>query len=253
MVIRCIESTGSTNNWVAENEGTLPSPCIVRCHTQLAGRGQRGNSWESAPGLNFTGSLLLHPKSMHASRQFMLSEAVALAIVDTLADYGLEGKVKWPNDIYIGNKKICGILVEHVITGHEISRTIAGIGLNINQEKFFSDAPNPTSMKMETRISYKVDEVTSRLAVNLEKRLQCIAGAILPEDMDTSGCSDALHTEFMATLWRNDGEFHPFMDKKSGEGMMAKIADVGKDGILCLITSGGEKRNYAFKEIEFII
>lgn len=244
-----IEETDSTNNWIAQNEKNLTAPVVVRCHTQRAGRGQRGNSWESEPGKNFTGSVLLKPESFPASRQFLLSEAVALAVKDTLEEYGIKAKVKWPNDIYVGNKKICGILVEHVVTGCNITRTIAGIGVNVNQECFYSDAPNPTSMVIETGRIYNLEEVSEKLGENIGRRVG------IPDTL-ADGISvnpESLHSEFTASLWRNDGQFHPFIDKKRGETILARIENVGFDGMLTVTTDSGEKREFAFKEIEFVI
>ena len=258
MKILCIESADSTNNWLARNEEALPSPCVVRCHTQTAGRGQRGNSWESQPGKNFTGSLLLHPSYLPACKQFILSEAVALAIIATLKEYGIEAKVKWPNDIYVGNKKITGILAEHVVNGRNISRSIVGIGLNVNQEKFFSDAPNPTSMKNETLTEYDIDLIAARLAANIEEYLnraglidqRCVESESPEEKEDKA---HTLHEEFLEALWRKDGELYPFVDKIRQETFQARISDVAPDGILTLETASGDTRKYAFKEIEFVI
>ena len=241
MEIFCLDTVDSTNTWVAQNEKELPSPALVRGIAQNKGRGQRGNSWEAEPGKNFTGSVLFHPLNFPASSQFLLSEAIALAIIRTLSSHGIEAKIKWPNDIYVGNSKICGILTEHVVTGRTITRTISGIGLNVNQEKFLSDAPNPTSMKIITGADYNLDEISVQIADNIEKNLSEICR---PEE---------LHEKFMTTLWRHDGEFHPFFDKIKNERINARIQSVASDGLLTIITDKGEKRDFAFKEIEFIL
>ena len=241
MEIICLDTVDSTNTWVSQNEKNLPSPSIVRCNTQSAGRGQRGNSWESESGKNFTGTVLIHPEDFPASSQFQLSEAIALAIVETISDYGIEAKIKWPNDIYVGDKKICGILVENVITGTKISRSIAGFGLNVNQEKFISDAPNPVSLKQLTGKDYDLDEVSERLAMSIERKLEEIVNPA------------QLHADFKKKLWRKDEKFYSFHDRKAGEKIEARIHEVGLDGILTLVTSDGDSRNYAFKEVEFIL
>ena len=241
MEIFCLDTVDSTNTWVAQNEKELPSPTLVRGIAQNKGRGQRGNSWEAEPGKNFTGSVLFHPLNFPASSQFLLSEAIALAIICTLSSHGIEAKIKWPNDIYVGDSKICGILTEHVVTGRNITRTISGIGLNVNQEKFLSDAPNPTSMKIITGAYYNLDEISVQIADNIEKNLPEICRP------------DELHEKFMTTLWRNDGKFHPFFDKIKNEPINARIQSVASDGLLTIITDKGEKRDFAFKEIEFIL
>ena len=144
----------STNTELARlaDEGA-PHGTVAIAECQTAGRGQRGNTWESAPGENVTMSVLLHPDGIEPRRQFAISEAVALGVAETLDIYlpaGMRAEVKWPNDIYVGNRKICGILIENRITSTTIERAIAGIGLNVNQELFVSDAPNPVSLRQLT-------------------------------------------------------------------------------------------------------
>lgn len=237
-----LESVDSTNSWLKSHAAELDAPLLLTAGNQTAGRGQRGNSWESTTGKNLTASILFRPECFEASRQFAISEATALAVVDTLADLGVDARVKWPNDIYAGNKKICGILIENAIWGTEISQCIIGIGLNINQETFISDAPNPVSVKQLTGIVSDLKEVSSMLAAHFVKR------------MATTGtdCAHELHEEYMRRMWRNDGAY-PFRDKNSGEVYMARISDVEPGGYLILKPETGGCRRYAFKEVEFIL
>lgn len=214
---------------------------------QTAGRGQRGNSWEATPGKNLTFSLLYHPGLLLPARQFAISEAVALAITDVLAGYGIRAKVKWPNDIYVGDNKICGILIDHALCGARIMHTVISAGLNVNQETFVSDAPNPVSMRQLTGADYDLQEVAEATGAALERRLAVITSWRPGEDYGLA----ALHSEFMAALYRNDGELHAFTDTATGEEFEARIADVASDGILTLETSGGVRRRYTFKEVGF--
>lgn len=124
-----------------------------------SGRGQRGNSWESEPFKNLTFSLLLRPEHIPANRQFLLSEIVSLATVDVLNRYATGFSIKWPNDIYWHDKKIAGILIENVLSGSTFSRAIIGMGLNINQKNFYSDAPNPVSLYQITGRTYKIEKI----------------------------------------------------------------------------------------------
>lgn len=241
MNVIVIPSTPSTNAWLAENADSLEAPCMARAIEQTAGRGQRGNSWESQPGMNLTASVLLHPEGVEPRCQFVISEAVALAVVDMLAAYGVEAKVKWPNDIYVADRKICGILIEHSILGSAITRTIAGIGVNINQTLFVSDAPNPVSLAMLTGRHTSIAEAAARLGDALERRMAMTAS---PE---------RLHEEFLARLWRGDGALYPFFDKLRGMEMQARIAGIDPDGMLTLADADGNTRRYAFKEVEFLI
>lgn len=241
MKIVKLDKTDSTNTWAAQHETELDKTTLVYCKEQTAGRGQRGNSWESEPGKNITASLIFHPDNFTADKQFLISESIALGIIKFLDNKGVSAKVKWPNDIYVEDKKICGILVEHVVVGKNITRCIAGFGLNINQRKFYSEAPNPVSLTMVTGKQYEVDDEIKDLASLLERQISQL------ED------STKIHTDFLKLLWRNDSQCYKFFDRKKNEYIEACIHSVGTDGVLTLKTNEGEKRDYAFKEVEFIL
>lgn len=254
MKISVYDSLTSTNTFLRENPQAEPPMTLVCAHTQSAGRGQRGNSWESEPKKNLTCSFLFHPHDILPRQQFAISEAVALAVADTLNSYGIRAAVKWPNDIYCGEKKICGILIEHAVSSAGIERTIAGIGLNINQLLFVSDAPNPVSMTLLTDRAYDVMEVAETLGGYLEQRITLISG---------DNGRAALHADYMRTLWRGDGREYPFRLKAGNESTLrlgiaegacfeAAIADIGPTGHLTLRHSGAELGPFAFKEIEFL-
>ena len=119
---------------------------VVVAETQTAGRGQRGTHWESESGKNLTLGLRVYPTFLKADEQFRLSEVTALAIAEALDLYTDGISIKWPNDIYWNDRKICGMLLEHDLRGSEIACTRIGPGININQRQFFSDAPNPVSL-----------------------------------------------------------------------------------------------------------
>lgn len=236
----------STNSWLAERRDSFDRSVLVYALEQTSGRGQRGNTWESEPAKNLTASALVFPVGLEAARQFSISEAVALAVVDCLAYHGVTAKVKWPNDIYVEDSKICGILIENAVLGRMIGSSIAGIGININQTEFLSDAPNPVSLRQLTGRDYSIDEEAERLARALTHRLAMVWG----ESADPS----ALHEEYMKSLWRGEPDScYPFFDKRENEMIEAGIVDVAPDGILTLGLRGGEIRRYAFKEVEFVL
>lgn len=241
MNIIYLDSTDSTNQWLSQNHTGLQYPALVWCHTQTAGRGQRGNYWESQPGKNITASLYLKHENFPAERQFQFSELIALTIIDFLETLGIKANVKWPNDIYVGDKKICGILIEHSVLGKFLSYSIAGFGININQEIFHSDAPNPVSVKM---IGGKETDLVA--AVNL-------LGDILTTRLKNLDEFEKIHKEFLSKLWRNDSSFYNFYDKNAAEKISAKVEDIGLDGLLSLRLHDNTIRQYAFKEIEYII
>lgn len=236
-----LSETTSTNTYISELDNTdrLPQGCVVVTHTQSAGRGQRGNSWEAAPGENLTFSYLLRPHGVHPSEQFILSQAAALAVVDVLSSYADGFSVKWPNDIYYRDSKIAGILIEHSLSGQHIDRTIVGIGLNINQQRFVSDAPNPISLTQITSEQYNLDVILSEILMATSVRYaMCYCDR------------ERLQSDYASVLYRREG-FHTYRDAK-GE-FDAVIKEVGADGYLVLQDQEGVARSYAFKEVAFVI
>lgn len=236
-----LEETASTNSWLAARARESGEGLTVLCRRQTAGRGQRGNSWESEPGKNITMSLLLKPAGLHPSRQFLVSQAVSVAIVTVLSRYlpGHEVSIKWPNDIYVGDRKICGILIENSITQNGINHCIVGMGINVNQTRFLSDAPNPVSMAMLTGREYPPRAVAEEIVGEILHE----TAAITPDD--TTG----LQKRYSSMLWRREG-YWPYTDNLRGERIMARIAEVAPDGILTLELAGSrETRSFAFKEV----
>ena len=146
-----LDETASTNQYLSQLcnqlQESVAELTTVTAEFQTAGKGQRGNTWEAEEGKNLLFSFVLYPSFLEARRQFILSQIVSLAIKEELSRWSDEITIKWPNDIYWKDKKICGILIENDLSGHHIRRSIAGIGININQEVFNSDAPNPFSLK----------------------------------------------------------------------------------------------------------
>ncbi len=239
-IIEILSECTSTSAVLASRTDA-PTGTVVAAHTQSAGRGQRGNTWESEPGANLTFSILLRPESIPAARQFELSMLVALAVARTvrseLADtpHASEVTVKWPNDIYVGNRKIAGILIENALCGPCIGHSIAGVGLNVNQTVFLSEAPNPVSLA-------NIDGRRRQLSPLLYRLCHEILHAV--ENYNAAdGQAAALRDEYLSLMWRRDG-VHPFREP-GGDIFEAAIETVLPDGRLCL--SNGKA--YAFKEI----
>jgi len=145
MNIITVESVASTNSYLKElaHSRTLDEGTVIVTRNQTAGKGQQGNAWESEAGKNITCSILLYPSFLPVQHFFLLSEVISLGVKETLDAYTDGITIKWPNDIYYCERKIAGILIENEITGSNISMSVAGIGVNVNQEQFLSDAPNP--------------------------------------------------------------------------------------------------------------
>ena len=227
-----IEETDSTNRWLRENSQGCE---VVVAEYQTAGKGCGTNSWESERGKNLTFSVMLHPEEIPASRQFRISEAVSVALCATLEAYIYNKvEIKWPNDIYVGDRKICGILIENRLQGSTIKDSIIGIGLNVNQQTFRSDAPNPVSMCQ--LLGHEIDR-----AVLLEAFLKAL---------DVAMVSETLASDYCSRLYRRDG-FYGYRDSH-GE-FQAKLLDVLDDGRLVLLDTEGRTRMYAFKEVVFIV
>ena len=253
MEIINIEETASTNSYLSRIAAESAHGTVVSAYRQTAGRGQRGNSWESEPGKNLTFSILLKGTGVAPSGQFSLSEACALGVARTLRRYIGQASVKWSNDIYYGDSKICGMLIEHSLSGGKIDHTIAGIGINVNQTVFRSDAPNPISMAMVAGHEFDTGEV-----------LESVCQEILRLCASLPSASASLHKEFLGSLYRRDG-IYPYrsaicsvsVDGKetipAGAEFEAAILDVAPDGILSLQTTSGSIHRFAFKEVSFII
>ena len=142
------------------------SVIAVRCQTK--GRGQRTNTWLSNPNENLTFSIVLKDLKILPSEQIAISQITALSVVDYLARHGISAKIKLPNDIYVGTKKICGILIEHSIRSNKIMWSIIGIGINVNQTVFPSSLPNPTSILLERDQTKLVQDTNLDLDIQLE-------------------------------------------------------------------------------------
>ncbi|MDE7402702.1 MAG: biotin--[acetyl-CoA-carboxylase] ligase [Muribaculaceae bacterium] len=239
-----LEDIDSTNSYVATHAAELRDMTMVMAARQSAGRGQRGNSWESEPGKNLTFTLLYRPVDFPARNQFAISEAVALAIVDFLIANSIGAKVKWPNDIYVADSKISGILIEHSLQGSKIEHSRIGVGLNVNQSVFLSDAPNPVSMTQLSGKEYEISRVAAAVGNCLERRLAMTAS---PEGRRL------LHREFLNQLWRGDGRAYPFRrpGQKPFEGTITGISEFGP--ISVRDNESGTTDEYAFKEIEFLL
>lgn len=235
-----VKECESTNNTLSEINKTTKyeEGTVVWADFQSAGKGQRGNKWESEKGKNLLFSILLYPK-IKANEQFIISQIVSLAVAECLLNYTDDITIKWPNDIYWKEKKICGILVENILNGDRIGQTITGIGININQMKFVSDAPNPISLKQIIGERHNLFEILDKIRVNiLNYNLQL-----------KSGDTNLVRQRYKNLLFRRNG-YHLYNDGTAD--FTAKIKGIEPSGILVLETEGKE-RKFAFKEVKYIL
>lgn len=241
----------STNNFVREmlteeSTGNVSSPqmlpdfTLVVANDQTKGRGQQGNSWETERGKNLTFSLLCHPDFVKPSEQFLLSQCMALSICRALLQYVDNVMIKWPNDIYVGDEKISGTLIECDLQGKSISNCIIGVGININQTIFLSDAPNPTSLKLLTGKDFSREDILSAVMVHFQTYYE-----MLHEDR-----AEEIRKEYISCLYRRTG-LHRYSDVRGD--FMAEIEGVEPSGHLRLRFQNGNIVRYEFKEVRFII
>lgn len=220
-----LDSVNSTNNYTATliNEN-VPEGAVVITHEQTAGRGQRGNLWISEPGKNLTCTYLLRPKFLCISDQFILNKAIALAAVKAIQQFipSNDVHIKWPNDIFLQNKKVAGILVETSMQGGHIVSCLAGIGINVNQHQFQAESGNPISIYEVIGTELKVDDVLNALSENLE---------VLYLQLK-SGKFNEIDKIYNQLLWKK-GEIHTFY--RDDIPFKAEVKCVDEHGCLHLI------------------
>lgn len=165
-----LKSTDSTNNELRRHLDQSGSLSIIAAEMQSAGRGQGEHTWHSAPGQNLTFSILLRHRGLKASDALVVTSIMTLGIRDYLREKGIEPWIKWPNDIWVGEKKICGILVENTVHAGMIDFSIVGVGLDLNQTDWPSELPNPVSLKELTGQEYDTREELRQLSEALGRR-----------------------------------------------------------------------------------
>ncbi|MFL5765700.1 MAG: biotin--[acetyl-CoA-carboxylase] ligase [Bacteroidia bacterium] len=239
-----VESLDSTNSYASEMlrqiapvDGTL-----VYSFDQRKGKGQRGNRWESEPSKNVALSLIFYPRFLSADKQFFLTKAASLAVSDVMAGaLGISTKrvyIKWPNDIYVNDHKVGGILIENTLREHSINHSIIGIGLNVNQV-VFNEAPNATSLLLLTGRSFDLNLIVQEVCEKMEAYYLQLR----------SGKTEQLSELYLSRLYRM-GEWGNF---RSGEEIfLGRIKGVSGSGKLLLERQNGDDREYDLKEISFV-
>jgi BirA family transcriptional regulator, biotin operon repressor / biotin---[acetyl-CoA-carboxylase] ligase len=243
LVIR-LESIDSTNNYarqLLENQKP-PEGTVIFTRNQYSGRGQGSNYWESEPDKNLTFTIIHYPEFLRIEEQILLNKALALAIADFIKsiDIKLNVKIKWPNDIYLDDNKVAGMLIENTISGNKYISAISGIGININQSVFKSDAPNPTSLKIETGQEFEIDDCLHSLIKHINIRYQQL------KDAD----KERINSDYLNNLFRLE-KYYRY--KYKDIIITAKLTGITEFGRLILATEEGIKIECDVKEVEFII
>ncbi|MDR2910893.1 MAG: biotin--[acetyl-CoA-carboxylase] ligase [Bacteroidales bacterium] len=213
---------------------------VVLAYYQTKGKGQHGSSWESESGKNVLMSIILFPGFLAVENQFMISKIASLALADFLRNETDNVSIKWPNDLYIGNKKIAGILIENNVKGHTMHSSVLGIGLNVNQKQFISNAPNPVSLTNITGKYYDIEILAAKI-YDLVFRYY----SMLKEEK-----TDQINLQYFDKLFRKN-TWAKF--RKEGLEFEARIIGIGKFGQLQLENRDNTVSEYMFKEIEYVI
>ncbi|MCQ2975474.1 MAG: biotin--[acetyl-CoA-carboxylase] ligase [Bacteroidales bacterium] len=173
---KIIDSTNDeAQRIISLNKNQEPKDFIIRADFQTKGRGQRGNTWNSLNSENLMFSYVFYPQNLAVLNQFLISQVVSFSIVEYLKSKNINNvSIKWPNDIYIGMHKICGILIENTVLGKNIKSCTIGIGLNVNQTIFPENLPNPISMANISKIKYNLDTEFSQIIEILQKNIQTL-------------------------------------------------------------------------------
>jgi BirA family biotin operon repressor/biotin-[acetyl-CoA-carboxylase] ligase len=234
----------STNTLAAEmsQSGQAGEGTVIITHHQTSGRGQRGNTWESGKGLNLTFSTILHPVFLRVSDQFLLNKAVALAVHDVVKIYTENPvRVKWPNDIMIGDKKVCGILIENQLTGEKLSRSIVGIGLNVNQREF--PVPTASSVSVEGGKEINLVEMFDRLLRSLEWRFLQI------RSQESGGRRQEVDRDYLQAMYRINSIGRFTIRDMETDGIIKGVDATGK----LIVEIDNAPQTFDLKEIKYIM
>ena len=245
-----IDSTNSEARRRAESaeNGNIDTMSVYGARFQTAGRGQRGNKWTSASGENLTFSILLYPgkggnPKVNAIGQFSLSIVSSLSVIDFLSSKNVQANIKWPNDIYVRNKKICGMLIENSLSGTEVSSSIIGIGINLNQTSFSPELMNPTSLYLITGTRNEPETALEEFLETFKENL-CM--------LESEENFDTLRNRYLDKLYRY-GKEESYHDCINDEDFKGTIKGISEEGLLLMEMPDKSVRRFAFKELSYII
>lgn len=245
MTIEYVEIVDSTNVYLLEKEEDERIGKLVCAHEQTAGKGMGSNCWESAPGQNLTFSMGFDLSFMRAEDQFLLSQAVPLGLFDVLetmvmCDPEAALSVKWPNDLYYGNRKLCGILINSTIHGEMMGVSVVGVGLNVNQTCFGDWPTHPVSLKMIIGKEIDLNPLLKRLVDAVEQRVSMLS---------TDDGVARIKADYLHRLYR----YHSWGDYEvDGQKVKRFVTGIDLFGHLETLDESGKKHVYDIKEIRFL-
>ena len=243
--IKHLKSIDSTNKSAIEliNSSPPEEGLVIWADDQTQGIGHGNNLWESGKGKNLTFSLILKPLVIDPAEQFILTQMVSVAICKLISKIVSEDvvKIKWPNDIYIAYDKVAGILIQNILKGNEIDYSVIGIGLNVNQETFHSDAPNPVSLIHYSGSPLPVEDILSKLLLEISVIYSRLGSRRYLENLNK------LYLENLY-LYKKSGNF-----REGKNEFKATVEGIGEYGRLKLRMENGKIQLFDFKELEFIL
>ena len=293
--IMWLERVDSTNSEAKRHISDIDNLSVLSALSQSEGRGQKGNKWSSVPGENLTFSIVLKFGEQAAGKaglsvagklrlvvtareQFVLTEITSLSIVEFLSRHGIKAKIKWPNDIYVGDKKICGVLIENSLRGENLSSSIIGIGLNVNQRNFDVNLPNPTSMILETGFEEDIRKCLEEFMDTFQACLLAVTASGPEHSLSSHQNSlSNLRERYLSHLWRHNTPARyidlcrqpeqKMQNVQAAQQLQADLEDVvlgreftgiirGLSPIGHLVVEDiekGELKEFAFKEISYIL
>ncbi len=240
VTIKQVDSTNSFLKNLLSNSTPVPEGTVIMADEQYAGRGQQQNTWHSEPGKNLTFSLLLKPHFLSPSQQFDLNRATSLGVYDALHPLlGDQLKIKWPNDIYYGDQKLGGMLIENTIQGDKLKDSIVGIGININQENFPEGASNATSVKQILQKDYELTLILSEICKHIEVYYLKLR----------AGQTEFVRNAYLSRLyWLNEERGF-----ESDNGVFNGIVkNVLPGGLLIIEDTNGRQLEFNLKELKFL-
>lgn len=236
------EELDSTNNYCRDliNRREVAEGTVVHACVQTKGRGQGEKTWEGEPGMNLTFSVILRPEFLNPADQFMLSMIASLAIAGFLSSHTAGISIKWPNDIYAGNKKIAGILIENSVMQNRIDSSVMGIGVNINQKHFGAGLASAVSLRQLTGEYFDLRHCLDRL---------CGEIALLYNLLKKGGDGE-IKERYTGMLYRLNEKI---TFRSSGRKFSAIQRGVDDTGRLIVELPGGRIKHFSLQELEFII
>lgn len=237
-----LPSIDSTNNYAANllNETNVLNGTVIMAKNQTKGRGQRGNIWEVNPDENLTFSIVLNDLKLKLNHQFLISIWVSISVSHFLKEnLFIENVIKWPNDILVNNQKICGVLIENSVRGDNISNSIVGVGLNVNQQ-VFSDGYSATSVKNIKGNSIDIKQILESLLIYLNRYYPLLK----------STNNELLFEKYYECLL---GYKKNINLKEEGVVFKGEVVSVAPTGIISIKKEDGETKDYSFKQISFIL